>query len=62
MYVRDEQGQVVSQLINESDCWGFGISNMIIAFIFFLILSLIFNGGVRQLNILLFNTLKLTLK
>ena len=42
MYVRDEQGQVVSQLINESDCWGFGISNMIIAFIFFLILSLIF--------------------
>lgn len=42
MYVRDNQGQVVSQLIYEADCWGFGISNMIVAFIFFFILSLIF--------------------
>lgn len=42
MYVRDEQGQVVSQLIFESDCWGFGMSNAIIAFIFFFLFSLIF--------------------
>lgn len=42
MYVKDEHGQVVSQLIYESDCWGFGMSNMIIAILFFLGLSLIF--------------------
>lgn len=42
MYARDAEGQVVSQLIHESDCWGFGLSNAVIALLFFFILSLIF--------------------
>jgi hypothetical protein len=41
MYTRDEEGNIVSTLISESDCWGFGGSNLFVAAIFFFIFSLI---------------------
>lgn len=44
MYLRDDSGQVVQQLIFiPEDCWGFGLSNMIMAFIFFLVFSFLFH-------------------
>jgi hypothetical protein len=42
MYIRDANGNVVTQLINESDCWGFGVANMFVATMFFIIFSFIF--------------------
>jgi hypothetical protein len=48
MYVRNENGEVVQTLISiPSDCWSFGISNMIIAFIFFLVFSFLFHWWSR---------------
>ena len=41
MYAMDENGEEV-QLITNSNCWGFGMANMIVAFIFFLVLSMLF--------------------
>lgn len=40
MYLRDENGEVVDTLIGTSDCWGVGVVNMFVAFIFFFLLSL----------------------
>jgi hypothetical protein len=42
MYKRDEEGSMVSQLIFESDCRMFGISNFIVSALFFILLSFIF--------------------
>lgn len=39
LYVRDESGRVVEQLINQSNCWGFGIANFIVSALFFLLVS-----------------------
>lgn len=48
MYVRNKNGEVVQTLISiPSDCWSFGISNMIIAFIFFLVFSFLFHWWSR---------------
>lgn len=48
MYVRNENGEVVQTLISiPSDCWSFGISNMIMAFIFFLVFSFLFHWWSR---------------
>lgn len=47
MNVRDEEGNVVSQLIHASDCWMFGVTNLIFAMIFFIIFSFIFKWGSR---------------
>lgn len=48
LYMRDESGEVVQNLISiPGECWGFGLSNMIVAFIFFLVLSLLFHWWSR---------------
>lgn len=48
MYVRDETGEVIQQLIYiPGDCWGFGLSNAIMAFLFFLILSFLLHWWSR---------------
>lgn len=48
MYLRDENGEVVQTLISiPSECWSFGISNMIMAFIFFLVFSFLFHWWSR---------------
>lgn len=39
MYQRDADGNVLSVLIGEGNCWGFGIANIIVALIFFVVLS-----------------------
>ncbi|MCB9018133.1 MAG: hypothetical protein H6544_05985 [Prevotellaceae bacterium] len=41
MYTRDENSEIISQLINESDCWMFGVANMIVSMIFFFVLSFV---------------------
>ena len=43
IYQRDTNGEIIDYLIDTSDCWGFGVANMIVAFIFFLLLSLLFH-------------------
>ena len=48
LYLRDENGKIVQNLISiPSECWSFGISNMIVAFIFFLVLSFLFHWWSR---------------
>jgi hypothetical protein len=42
MYARDDKGGVISQLIYPSDCWMFGMANMIVSAGFFVIFSFIF--------------------
>lgn len=39
MFARNEEGQIVSELIKKSDCWGFGIANFFVATILFIIFS-----------------------
>ena len=49
MYERSANGEVVQQLISvPSECWGFGLSNMIMAFIFFIICSFLFHWWSRM--------------
>lgn len=43
MYLRDENGEIIGYLIYPFECWGFGVANMIVAFIFFFLLSLLFH-------------------
>ena len=48
MYLRGKKGEVVQTLISiPSECWSFGISNMIMAFIFFLVFSFLFHWWSR---------------
>lgn len=48
LYLRDGNGAIVQNLISiPSECWNFGISNMIVAFIFFLVLSFLFHWWSR---------------
>lgn len=39
MYSRDENGEIINQLINITDCWGFGVVNMFISIGFFVLFS-----------------------
>lgn len=39
MYVRDKQGEIVDTLITVSNCWGFGVANMFVSILFFIVLS-----------------------
>lgn len=39
VYERDVDNEIVSQLIWSSDCWGFGIANMIVSMLFFVLFS-----------------------
>lgn len=43
MYIRDEEGNIISYLIRENDCWMFGLANFFVSLGFFIIFSLIFN-------------------
>lgn len=43
MYVRDEEGNIISYLIHEADCWMFGVANLIVSIGFFIAFSLIIN-------------------
>ena len=48
VYERDVEGNIVSELITISDCWGFGFSNFIVSTMFFIILSLFVKWGSRN--------------
>lgn len=39
MYVRDPEGNIISQLIFPADCWMFGVTNMIVSFLLFSVIS-----------------------
>lgn len=43
MYEFDADGEIIDELITTSNCWGFGVANMFVAFIFFFLLSLFFH-------------------
>lgn len=43
MYIRDEEGNITSYLIHESDCWMFGVANLFISVGFFIVFSFIVN-------------------
>ncbi|MDR1897728.1 MAG: hypothetical protein LBR10_13150 [Prevotellaceae bacterium] len=45
MYVRNEQGDIVNQLIYETDCWMFGVTNFIVSSGFFIIFSFALRWG-----------------
>ena len=48
LYSRDENGEIIQYLISiPSECWSFGISNMLMAFLFFLILSFLLHWWSR---------------
>ena len=42
MYQYDDQGNILAYLIGESNCWGFGIANMIVSLLFFIVFTFIF--------------------
>lgn len=48
MYTRDFDGNMVSQLIFQKDCWFFGLSNFFISIIFFIFWSIIFKWWSRN--------------
>jgi len=48
MYERDPDGNIISQLIDEKDCWLFGLSNLFVSSIFFVLGSLIFKWWSRN--------------
>lgn len=41
MYQRDDEGNIISTLIGESNCWGFGIANLFVSILFFILFSFI---------------------
>ena len=43
MYVRDGDGNIISYLIHDADCWMFGVANLIISIGFFMLISFIVN-------------------
>lgn len=42
MYTRDDQGNIIAELIHKTDCWLFGLSNFFVSTIFFVFWSMIF--------------------
>lgn len=42
MYQFDEEGNITAYLIGSSHCWGFGIANMIVSILLFILFTLIF--------------------
>jgi len=42
MYTRDENGQIIAQLIFEKNCWLFGLTNFIVSSMFFIVGTSIF--------------------
>jgi len=47
-YLRDNEGNIQSQLIYENDCFMFGLSNFFISMIFFIIFSFMFKWWSRN--------------
>ena len=45
MYRFDDSGNVIAYLITDANCWGFGIANMFVAAIFFIVLSFLLKWG-----------------
>ena len=41
MYQRDADGNILTVLIGESNCWGFGMANIFVSMIFFFVLTFI---------------------
>lgn len=41
LYQTDADGNIVSYLIGQSNCWGFGIANIFVSMIFFVLFSLV---------------------
>ena len=39
MYERDAEGNIVSTLISATDCWGFGLANMFVAAMCFILFT-----------------------
>ena len=48
MFTQSSEGEAMDSSILNSDCWGFGIANFIIAFVFFTIFSLLLNWKSRN--------------
>lgn len=48
MYNRDEEGNIITQLIYGKDCWLFGLANILFATIFFIFFSFILKWGSRN--------------
>ncbi len=42
LYERNTDGEIINTLIFESNCWGFGVANMFVSIIFFVVLSFSF--------------------
>ena len=43
MFQRSEEGEIIATNILNSDCWGFGIANLLISIILFIVLSALLN-------------------
>lgn len=39
IYQRDEEGSILAVLIGDGHCWGFGVANIFVAMMFFIVLS-----------------------
>jgi hypothetical protein len=48
MYTRDSDGNIISQLIFQKDCWLFGLSNFFVSVFFFILWSGIFKWWSRN--------------
>lgn len=48
VYQFDESGNIVSELITTTDCWGFGAANMCVSLIFFVLLTVLFKWWSKQ--------------
>ena len=48
MYTRDENNNIISQHIFKTDCWMFGLANMFVSFLFFIVFSLTLKWGSRN--------------
>ena len=45
MYQYDEQGNIIANLIGEGNCWGFGIANLIVSILFFVVFTFLCKWG-----------------
>lgn len=48
MYIRDSQGNIITQLIYKTDCWLFGLSNFFVTILFFIIWTLMLKWWSRN--------------
>lgn len=48
MYQRDTEGNILSVLIGESNCWGFGVANAFVSIMFFIVLTFLLKWWSKQ--------------